>query len=117
MESDGLEWLLRLAVLWQQVAALPLRRTMQGGFFKRDAERLGQNPVLTGPPGDRLVEVPDETLAAVSDHPMTSRFRSPALCATGSARVNAAAAPGPVALVAWTNAGVCEAAAWKAAIC
>ncbi len=59
LESDGLEWLLRLAVLWQQVAALPLRRTMQGGFFKRDAERLGQNPILTGPPGDRLVDVPD----------------------------------------------------------
>src|SRR5262249_22949503 len=26
-ESDGLEWLLRLSVLWQQVAAAPLRRT------------------------------------------------------------------------------------------
>ncbi len=59
MESDGLEWLLRLAVLWQQVAAVPLRRTMQGGFFKRDAERLGQDPLLTGPPGDRLADVPD----------------------------------------------------------
>src|SRR5262249_15440986 len=27
MEADGLEWLLRLAVVWQQVAAAPLRRT------------------------------------------------------------------------------------------
>jgi hypothetical protein len=58
-ESDGLEWLLRLAVLWQQVAAVPLRRTMQGGFFKRDAERLGQDPLLTGAPADRLADVPD----------------------------------------------------------
>ena len=57
--SDGLEWLLRLAVLWQKVAAVPLRRTMQGGFFKRDTERLGEDPLLAGPPGDRLADVPD----------------------------------------------------------
>src|SRR5262249_61372880 len=30
VEADGLEWPLRLGVLWQQVAAAPLRRT-QGG--------------------------------------------------------------------------------------
>ncbi len=58
-EADGLEWLLRLAVLWQQVAAAPLRRTLQGGFFKRDADRLGQGPLLNGPPADRLADVPD----------------------------------------------------------
>jgi hypothetical protein len=58
-EADGLEWLLRLAVLWQQVAAAPLRRTQQGGFFKRDADRLGQDALLNGPPSDRLAEVPD----------------------------------------------------------
>jgi hypothetical protein len=58
-ESDGLEWLLRLGVLWQQVAAAPLRRTQQGGFFKRDLERLEQDPLLNGPPADRLVDVPD----------------------------------------------------------
>jgi hypothetical protein len=58
-ESDGLEWLLRLAVLWQQVSPAPLRRTQQGGFFKRDLERLQQDPLLNGPPADRLVDVPD----------------------------------------------------------
>ncbi|HZY87880.1 MAG TPA: helicase-associated domain-containing protein [Gemmataceae bacterium] len=58
-EADGLEWLLRLAVLWQQVAAAPLRRTQQGGFFKRDADRLGLDPLLNGPPSDRLADVPD----------------------------------------------------------
>jgi hypothetical protein len=58
-EADGLEWLLRLAVLWQQVAAAPLRRTQQGGFFKRDTDRLGQDPLLNGPPSDRLADVPD----------------------------------------------------------
>jgi hypothetical protein len=58
-EADGLEWLLRLGVLWQQVSAAPLRRTQQGGFFKRDLERLEKDPLLNGPPADRLADVPD----------------------------------------------------------
>jgi hypothetical protein len=58
-EADGLEWLLRLGVLWQQVSAAPLRRTQQGGFFKRDVERLEQDPLLNGPPPDRLADVRD----------------------------------------------------------
>jgi hypothetical protein len=68
-ESDGLEWLLRLGVLWQQVAAAPLRRTQQGGFFKRDVERLEQDPLLNGAPADLLVDVPDLgfLLAALAD--------------------------------------------------
>ncbi len=57
-EADGLEWLLRLAVLWQQVAAAPLRRTQQGGFFKRDFDRLAQDPLLNAPPHDRLADIP-----------------------------------------------------------
>jgi hypothetical protein len=59
IESDGLEWLLRLGVLWQQVKAAPLRRTQQGDFFKRDLERLEQDPLLNSPAADRLVDVPD----------------------------------------------------------
>ena len=58
-EADGLEWLLRMAVLWQQTATAPLRRTQQGDFFKRDLDRLGQDPLLNGPPADRLIDVPD----------------------------------------------------------
>ncbi len=58
-EADGLEWLLRLAVLWQQVAGAPLRRTQQGGFFKRDFERLQQDALLNAPPADHLADVPD----------------------------------------------------------
>jgi hypothetical protein len=58
-EADGLEWLMRLAVLWQQTSASPLRRTQQGGFFKRDAERLGQDPLLNGPPADRQADLKD----------------------------------------------------------
>lgn len=59
LESDGLELLLRLGVFWQQVASAPLRRTQQGGFFKRDQERLEQDALLNGPPADRLADVPD----------------------------------------------------------
>jgi hypothetical protein len=59
MEADGLEWLLRLGVLWQQACAGPFRRTQQGGLFKRDVERLEQDPLLNGPPPDRLADVRD----------------------------------------------------------
>jgi hypothetical protein len=58
-QADGLEWLLRLGVLWQQVSAAPLRRTQQGGFFKRDQERLEEDALLGGPPADRHAEVRD----------------------------------------------------------
>ena len=57
--ADGIELLLRVAVLWQQVAESPLRRTIQGGFFKRDAESLGHDPLLTSPAADNLADVPD----------------------------------------------------------
>jgi hypothetical protein len=64
-ESDGLEWPLRLAVLWQQVAAGPLRRTQQGGFFKRDLDRLRGDAVLNGVPADHVGELPDIGLVMV----------------------------------------------------
>ncbi len=68
-EADGLEWLLRLAVLWQQVTTSPLRRTQQGGFFKRDQERLQSDPVLTAVPHENLVETldPGFLLAALAE--------------------------------------------------
>jgi hypothetical protein len=65
-EADGLEWLLRLAVLWQQVAGAPLRRTQQGGFFKRDVERLQQDVLLNAAPSDRLADVPDAAFLAIA---------------------------------------------------
>lgn len=64
-ESDGLEWPLRLCVLWQLVSAGPLRRTQQGEFFKRDLERLSQDSLLVAPAPDQLVELPDPALLAV----------------------------------------------------
>jgi len=65
-EGDGLEWPLRLAVLWQQVAAGPLRRTQQGDFFKRDLERLGEDTLLTAAPADSLAPLPDPALLTVA---------------------------------------------------
>ena len=58
-EADGLEWPMRLAVLWQQTLAAPLRKTQQGGFFKRDHERLRGDPLLCAAPTEALAEVPD----------------------------------------------------------
>ena len=96
-EADGLEWLLRLAVLWQQVATTPLRRTQQGGFFKRDVERLRDDPLLNGPPADHPADVPDlgffvealaelEGVAAEAD----GEVRAQALPATWDAGLGAA---------------------------
>src|SRR5207302_4538431 len=66
LEADGLEWPLRLAVLWQQVAAAPLRRTQGGDFFKRDLDRLRADPLLNAPPVEGLAEVPDAGLLAIA---------------------------------------------------
>jgi hypothetical protein len=65
-EADGLEWPLRLAVLWQQMAPAPLRRTQSGDFFKRDLERLRSDTLLTTPPVDQLAELPDGGLFTVA---------------------------------------------------
>jgi hypothetical protein len=65
-EADGLEWLLRPAVLWQQAVAAPLRRTQQGGFFKRDFERLQQDALLNAAPADQLADVPDTAFLTIA---------------------------------------------------
>lgn len=65
LEADGLDWPLRLAVLWQQLAAAPLRRTQQGDFFKRDHDRLDNDPLLNSPSAEGLPAVPDAAFLAV----------------------------------------------------
>src|SRR5205823_5393618 len=65
-EADGLEWLLRLSVAWQQVAAAPPRRTQQGDFFKRDLDRLRGDPLLNAAAAESLGEVPDPGLLATA---------------------------------------------------
>jgi len=58
-ESDGLEPILRLGALWQRVGAEPLRQTQQGTLYKRDRDRLSDDPVLAGPIADALKPLPD----------------------------------------------------------
>jgi hypothetical protein len=65
LESDGLDWILRLAVVFQQVAAQPLRRTQNGDFFKRDLERLKNDPLLAAPVTEAPLQPPDPGLLAV----------------------------------------------------
>ena len=45
-ESDGLEPILRLGALWQRVGVEPMRQTHQGTLYKRDRDRLTEDPVL-----------------------------------------------------------------------
>ncbi len=45
-ESDGLELILRLGALWQRIGIEPLRQTHQGVLYKRDRERIEEDPVL-----------------------------------------------------------------------
>ncbi|MCI0680713.1 MAG: helicase-associated domain-containing protein [Gemmataceae bacterium] len=65
-EADGLDWPLRLAALWQQLAATPMRRTQQRDFFKRDLDRLRGDGLLGTPPADALSELPDPGLFAAA---------------------------------------------------
>ncbi len=59
LEADGLEWLLRLGAVWQRVSEAPLRRTQQGGLFKRDVDRIEQDTLLNTAPADKLADAPD----------------------------------------------------------
>lgn len=65
MEADGLEWLLRVGVAWQVVRDTPLRLTQQGGYFKRDLDRLREHPLLSIPPAEQVGPVPDAALLAI----------------------------------------------------
>jgi hypothetical protein len=58
-EADGLQPILALAALWQRVASEPLRRTLQQTLYKRDLERIENDPVLAGPIYDALDPLPD----------------------------------------------------------
>jgi Helicase conserved C-terminal domain len=61
-EADGLEPILRLAAVWQRIEESPIRQTQQGTFFKRDRERLEDDPVLAGPITDAIEPLPDMAL-------------------------------------------------------
>ncbi|MGL6094804.1 MAG: hypothetical protein ACRC7O_03235, partial [Fimbriiglobus sp.] len=63
--ADGLDWPLRLAAAWQQVAAGPVRLTQSNSLFKRDLGRFQTDEVLSAAPPDQLVPVPDPGVLAV----------------------------------------------------
>jgi Helicase conserved C-terminal domain len=58
-EADGLEAIVRMAALWQRVVEAPLRQTQTGQLYKRDRDRLEDDPVLAGPIADALEPLPD----------------------------------------------------------
>lgn len=57
-ESDGLEPLIRLGAVWQRVRLEPLRQTQQGTLYKRDQERIDDDPIFCDPSNDALEPVP-----------------------------------------------------------
>ena len=65
-EADGLDFLLRLAAVWQQLINNPLRKTQSGDLFKRDLDRLRSDPVLNAPGADNLAEVLDTGLLTLA---------------------------------------------------
>ena len=65
-EGDGLEPILRLAAAWQRIDEGAIRQTQQGTFFKRDRERLEDDPVLAGPIADAIEPLPDMALLWVA---------------------------------------------------
>ncbi|MCZ2344056.1 MAG: helicase-associated domain-containing protein [Bacteroidales bacterium] len=63
--ADGLDWPLRLALVWQQVLTMPMRLTQANTLFKRDLGRLQADEVLTTPAADQLAPLPDLGVLAV----------------------------------------------------
>ena len=63
--ADGLEWPLRLGVVWQQLRATPIRLTQGNYLFKRDLTRLQADPLLGSSPTDIHIEVPDPGVLAM----------------------------------------------------
>jgi hypothetical protein len=57
--SDGIEFLLRVAVLWERIAQAPIRLTQDTALFKRDKERLGADSVLNSPMFDTVSPLRD----------------------------------------------------------
>ncbi len=63
--ADGLEWPLRLAAVWQQVHAAPVRLTLASTLFKKDQSRLQVDEVLASPLADQLAPAPDGGILAL----------------------------------------------------
>ncbi len=70
-----------MAAVWQRVAEGALRQTQHGTFFKRDRERLEDDPVVAGPISDSFEPLPDMALLwialATIGRVYSSRRRAP----------------------------------------
>src|SRR5581483_11029865 len=64
-QADGLDWPLRLGVVWQQLQAGPVRFTQANLLVKKDLSRLQADEVLAAPPGDLAVCLPDAGVLAL----------------------------------------------------
>jgi hypothetical protein len=63
--ADGLEWFLRLGVVWQQLRAVPVRLTQSNTLFKRDLMRLQADPLLDAPLPEPTGELPEAGVLAM----------------------------------------------------
>ena len=63
--ADGLDWVLRLAAVWQQVLAGPVRFTQANTLFKKDLTRLQADEMLAAPSADVPVQVADAGVLAL----------------------------------------------------
>ncbi|HSQ57646.1 MAG TPA: helicase-associated domain-containing protein [Gemmata sp.] len=64
-QSDGLDWLLRLAAAWQQVHATPVRFTQTNTLYKKDLTRFQTDDVLASAPADLNVRAADAGVLAL----------------------------------------------------
>lgn len=61
-EADGWEPILRVAAAWQRLREAPLRRTQSGTLYKRDRERIEDDPALAGAIADAIEPLPSSPL-------------------------------------------------------
>lgn len=83
--SDGWDWPLRLAALWQRLRHQPIRLTQEGEFYKKDSQRLLADPLFSegwqqgeGPVDGALLAVEAAWAAGLlhrdNDHLQAGRF-------------------------------------------
>jgi hypothetical protein len=73
--ADGLDWPLRLAAVWQQVLAAPVRHTQANTLFKKDLTRLQGDEVLSGGWSSEVNKAPDLGVLALQWAAAAELFR------------------------------------------
>lgn len=115
-EADGLEPILRLAVVWQRVEEAPLRQTQQGVLYKRDRDRIEEDQAIAGPIADAIEPIPDigafllalaRRVGLVSSEPASDRLNAapPAFWAENAFHLPQMVAAAWLALREWHELG------------